>query len=238
MKNEKGIVSAVLGIFIGFIAISILVYWVIGRQTYVSDNSWLNTNMLKSVSSQTSGRTFGLKQYTDRNFGFSFWYPGNWEVREKPWTDKDKFPGSNVVKYLEVGPAGGIYVFEVSSPKGMITDNPGAEFLPPVNYSWDTADKTWMISWPEGNTSGQFVSTTTASTTVKTMSGLPMLAGTSRFHTSIIPLSKDKFVVVGDGGEAIADYLARTVTPIGGSIDSPEQSAVLKAEADAYAVQN
>ena len=143
-----------------------------------------------------------------------------------------------MVKYLEVGKAGDVYVFEVSSPKGMLTDNPGAAPLPPVNYSWNVADKTWMISWPEGTPSGKLASTTTATINKKTMSGLPMLPGTSRFNTSIIPLNSNKFVVVSDGGGVSADYLARTVTPIGGSIDSPEQSAVLKAEADAYAGQN
>ena len=73
---------------------------------------------------------------------------------------------------------------------------------------------------------------------MKTMSGLLMFWSPSRFDTSIIPLSPNKFVVVSDGGGAVADYLAKTVTPIGRSIDSPEQSAVLKAEAEAYTGQN
>jgi len=231
-------VSAVLGIFIGFIAISVLAYWVMGRQTYVSDNSWLNTNALKNIPAQTPGNVSGLKQYTDHDFGFSFWYPGNWEVREKLWTDKNKFPESNVMKYLEVGAAGNIYVFEVSSPKGMITDNPRAVPFPPINYFWNVADKIWMTSSPKESPLGQSGATTTASITRKTMSGLPMFPGTSRFHTSIIPLSPNKFIVVSDGGKVIADYLAKTVTLIGGSIDSPEQSAVLKAAADAYAGRN
>ena len=65
-----------------------------------------------------------------------------------------------------------------------------------------------------------------------------MFQGTSRFNTSIIPLNTNKFIVVSDGGGVVADYLAKTVTSIGRSIDSPEQSAVLKAEAEAYAGRN
>ncbi|HUX36160.1 MAG TPA: hypothetical protein VMV71_03975, partial [Candidatus Paceibacterota bacterium] len=131
-----------------------------------------------------------------------------------------------------------IYVFEVSSANGSITDYPGAAPFPPVNYFWDGIAKKWMVSWPEGNTSGQFVATTTADIVKKTMSGLPMLPSPSRFDTSIIPLSSNKFIVVSDGGGANAYYLAQTVTPIGGSVYSPEQNAALKEESDAYAGQN
>ena len=66
------------------------------------------------------------------------------------------------------------------------------------------------------------------------MSGLFIFGGMSRFDTSIIPLSPNKFVVVRDGGGANADYLAKTVTEIGGLVDS----RALQQEANAYAGQN
>ena len=232
MKNNQGYFSAITGIILGFIIISLFAFYVIGARRYLL-NIPADTNSL----SQYSNETFGLKQYTDHDFGFSFWYPGNWEVKEGTPPNAARFTKNKIVKYLRVGKEGMVYVFEVSSANGGITDYPGAAPFPPVNYYWDAAGKKWMVFWPEGNTAGQSAPATAAAIKRKTMSGLPMLESPSRFDTSIIPLGPDKFIVVSDGGGAVADYLARTVTPIGGSVYSPEQNAILKKEADAYAGQ-
>lgn len=229
--NNRGYFSAIIGIILGFIIITLMAFYVMGGRYIGFENS---VAPAQNGTSQYLNGTFGLKQYTDHNFGFSFWYPGNWDVREKTPTGISKFPGSKIVKYMRVGNEGNVYVYEISSGSAGITDNPDPAPFPPVNYSWDAAAKKWMVSWPQGTTADERATTTAAQLYDKTMSGLPIFRGTSRFDTNIIPLSSTKFVVISDGGGANADYLAKTVTPIGGSVNSPGQTATLKAEADAY----
>lgn len=235
MDNKKGYFSAITGIIIGFIIITLMAYFISGWRAPKSNIFGIDTvKNSGELGEKYSNGTFGLKQYADHDFGFSFWYPDNWNIREAPWTDANKFPGSKVVKYLKVGAEGNVYVFEVYSPKGIITDNPEAAPFPPVNYFWDTKTKTWMTSQPEDTSFEQSKATTTASVKGKTMSGLQIFAGNSRFDTSIIPINYNNFVVVSDGGGANADYLAKTVTLIGDSLNSPAQNEIMKEEADAY----
>lgn len=229
MKNRQGYFSAFTGIILGFIIISLFVFY--SMTVFYKEASYGGDNLVNKYQDPP----FGLKQYSDHDFGFSFWYPGSWEIKESATPYPGRFPNNKVIKYIRVGREGSIYVFEVSSANGSITDNPGAAPFPPVKYYWDAAGKKWMVSWPQGNTAGKLVADAVASTTARTMSGLPMFWSPSRFDTSIIPLSQNKFVVISDGGGVNAEFLAKTVTLIGGSIDSPEQTAVLKAEAAAYA---
>ncbi len=231
MKNRQGYFSALTGIILGFIIISLIAFYSV--TVFYKSASYSGDNLVNKYQDPT----FGLKQYSDHDFGFSFWYPANWEIKEGTAPNPGKFPKNKIVKYIRVGAEGNVYVFEVSSVNGSITDNPGPAPFPPINYFWDAAGKKWMVAWPEGNTMGQSSAPSPASTTARTMSGLFMFHSPSRFNTSIIPLSQNKFVVISDGGGANADFLAKTVTPIGGSIDSPGQTAALKAEAAAYAGQ-
>ena len=231
MKNRQGYFSAFTGIILGFIIISLIAFY--SMTIFYKGASYGGDELVNKYQDPT----FGLKQYSDHDFGFSFWYPGNWEIKEGVPPNPGKFPKNKIVKYIRVGAEGNVHVFEVSSANGSITDNPGPAPFPPINYFWDAAGKKWMVSWPEGNAMGQSAEPMPASTTVKTMSGLFMFHSPSRFNTSIIPLSQNKFVVISDGGGANAEFLAKTVTLIGGSIDSPGQTAVLKSEAAAYAGQ-
>jgi len=53
-----------------------------------------------------------------------------------------------------------------------------------------------------------------------------MFGGTSRFDTSIIPLSAENFVIVDDGGGANATPLAKTVVALDPSVATPDSAAV------------
>ncbi len=176
----------------------------------------------------------GMKKYTDTNFGFSFWYPDTWTVttpNNPPFGAQLK--SVTVVKSLGLQPAGqdypSIIVQEAHSTTRTITDTGGAGPIGPVTFYFDTTSHLWMTTPPEGDGA-----TKPADISVNTMGGLHMFGGTSRFDTTIVPLSADNFVVVGDGGAANATALTKTIVAADPSVAVPlsaaEQIKTIEAE--------
>jgi len=96
----------------------------------------------------------------------------------------------------------------------------------------------WMVRFPEGDGSGKPVEAKGIDLSRKTINGLPMVATGARFNTTIIPLSKTRFVVVQDGGgSGFTTQLAATVTATGGKVSAAAQAKVLQAEATAFKKQ-
>jgi len=181
--------------------------------------------------------TYGMSQYTDSIYGFSFWYPSALRVTATATDNDVNFPGGIAVETLQVGPVGGTSVVVVNSPTGSITDEP-ANHASPINqteYFYDSASGQWMVAFPQGTNGEGSSATTTANVSKTTISGLIMLPSGRRFDTTIIPLSTMRFLVVSDGGgSAFTSQLARTVAQTGASIDPSIQATALQEEEAAY----
>jgi hypothetical protein len=183
--------------------------------------------------------TYGMRQYTDQNYGFSFWFPAALSVVASAMNDDKLFPGGTTVQRVQIGSSGGVSIVVVSSPGSSITDEPTghASPIPQTRYFYDGKSRRWMVAYPEGSPDGSSsAAPKPADMSRTTMAGMPMLPSGRRFDTSIIPLSATRFLVVGDGGgSAFTQALARTVSPVGATIDPSTQSAALRALAAAAA---
>lgn len=187
-----------------------------------------------------SGKAYGLSRYADERYGFSFWYPSVLEIRARTDRDKTSFPGGLNVKTLQVGEPGAVSISVVISPKRTITDEPNGHASPigQTKYFYDARSKRWMVAFPEGSNVVGEGGSRPADISEKTMGGLLMLASGARFDATIIPLSTSLFLVVKDGGgSGYTKQLAKTIAPAGARIDPSTLSAVMKAEAEAYARQ-
>lgn len=198
--------------------------------------------LMRAVSAPAAAadETFGMRQYVDAKYHFSFWCPRALQVTATTGRDRRSFPGGLNVKTLDVGEPGGISVSVIVSPKQTITDEPNGHAAPigQTKYFYDAAADRWMVAFPEGNSLVREGATKPADVSKKTISGLPMLPSGARFDATIIPLSTTLFLVVKDGGgSAFTAQLARTVTLAGARISAATLSAALKAEADAYGKQ-
>jgi hypothetical protein len=187
-----------------------------------------------------SAASYGMSQYVDPAYGFSFWYPGALQITAAAASDAESFPGGVLVETVQVGSPGGVAVNVVNSPTGTITDEPNGHAAPhaQTRYFYDAAARQWMVAYPEGRDDGGNTATTAADISNKTIGGLPMLPSDARFDTTIIPLSPTRFIVVQDGGGSeFTNELAQTVAPAGATIDPAARSAALQAEAAAYKKQ-
>ncbi len=184
-------------------------------------------------------QTYGMSQYKDSKYGFSFWYPGALQITTTATQDSTSFPGGVAVETLQVGLGGGTSIIVVNSPTSTITDEPvnHASPIAQTKYFYDGVSKQWMVAYPEGTTSGGSVATTTANISKKTMSGLIMLPSGKRFDTTIIPLSTTQFLVISDGGgSSFTNQLAETVAQANAPTNALAQKTALQAEANAYSI--
>jgi hypothetical protein len=192
------------------------------------------------LAAASAAQTYGMKQFADKKYGFSFWYPASLKVTVTASNDDKSFPGGVLVETLQVGEPGGVAVRVVNSPQGAITDEPNGHAAPiaQTELFMDAAMQMWMLRFPEGDGSGKPVEAKGIDLSRKTINGLPMVATGARFNTTIIPLSKTRFVVVQDGGgSGFTTQLAATVTATGGKVSAAAQAKVLQAEATAFKKQ-
>jgi hypothetical protein len=184
--------------------------------------------------------TYGMSEYTDPAYGFSFWYPSALTITASTTNDATSFPGGIAVETLQIGSPGGVSIVVVNSPAKTITDEPSGHASPigQTKYFYDSASSEWMIAFPDSAQEGSARATTTADVSKATLSGLLMLPSGRRFDTTIIPLSTTRFLVVSDGGgSAFTPQLARTITLGTAAVDPSTQASALQAEANAYANQ-
>jgi hypothetical protein len=185
-------------------------------------------------------QTYGMTQFVDKNYGFSFWYPGSLKVTSTTSNDTTSFLGGTLVESLQVGDPGGVVLHVVNSPQGSITDEPKghAAPIPQTELFMDAAMQIWMLRYPEGDSAGKPVEPKAIDPSKKTIGGSPMVATGARFDTTIIPLSKTRFVVVQDGGgAAFTAELAATVATSGAKVSADVQAKALQAEAAAFKKQ-
>ncbi len=188
----------------------------------------------------SAAQTYGMKQFTEKKYGFSFWYPGSLKVTATANNDDKSFPGGVLVETLQIGEPGGVAVHVVNSPQGAITDEPNGHAAPiaQTELFMDAAMQIWMLRYPEGDDFGKPVEAKGVDLSKKTIGGLPMVATGARFDTTIIPLSKTRFIVVQDGGgAAFTNQLAATVAASGAKVSAAVQAKALQAAAAAIKKQ-
>ena len=192
------------------------------------------------LAAASAAQTYGMKQFVDKNYGFSFWYPGSLKVTATTSNDTASFPGGTLVESLQVGDPGGVLLHVVNSPQGTITDEPKghAAPIPQTELFMDAAMQIWMLRYPEGDSASKPVEPKAIDPSKKTIGGLPMVATGARFDTTIIPLSKTRFVVVQDGGGAgFTAELAVMVAAANAKVSAAVQTKALQAEAAAFKKQ-
>ncbi len=191
-----------------------------------------------SPTSTAPSETYGMSEYIDPTYGFSFWYPSALQVMATTTNNNSDFPGGVAVETLQVGSPGGVTIYVVNSPTSNITDE-SADHASPIaqaQYFYDSTSGKWMVDYPQGKNEGGSAATTTADVSKTTLSGLVMLPSGRRFDTTIIPLSTTRFLVIGDGGgSSFTPQLAETVAQPGASVNASAETDALQAEATAYA---
>lgn len=191
----------------------------------------------QKIATTQPANTYGMSEYTDPTYGFSFWYPSTLQITSKAMEDETAFPGGVAVETLQIGSLGGTSVVVVNSTTNTITDEPSNHASPiaQTKYTYNNTSGKWLVSFPEGQDGAGSGATTIADTSKTTMSGLFMLPSGKRFDTTIIPLSTTRFIVISDGGgSSFTSELAQTVSQVGASIDPTIEATVLQNEATAY----
>lgn len=227
-------------IIIWIAVIIVIIVAVLGWRYFIRQPAVTTPPLIKVSTSPAPVNTYGLNEYTDSMYGFSFWYPSALEITSANTEDSANFPGGVAVETLQVGSIGGTSIVVVNSPTSTITDEPSNHASPisQTEYFYDSASHQWMVAYPQGANGPGSGATTTANVSKTTMSGLIMLPSGKRFDTTIIPLSKTLFLVISDGGgSAFTNQMAETVAPTGAPVSASAQTAVLQAEAAAYANQ-
>ncbi len=191
----------------------------------------------------------GMSQYTDSDFGFSFWYPSGWVTKPAPSQQYIVLSGGTVVKTVVVGPANdpnnSIAIQEFTSSDLSITDNsdcgPADGCGKALTHYFDPSTHAWMT---QNHLFEGSISTNVANVSTNTIGGLHLLRGNARFGDDvIIPLSARNFLVVSsvEVGTIQIGSLAKTITASDPSVATPvsasEQIKAIQAEAKAYGVQ-
>ncbi len=194
-------------------------------------------------SSSLGGGTFvavsGMKNYTDSDFGFSFWYPSSWSVN----TGNAQY-GNTTVKRLGIYPLNqpdlGVYLDEVIPSDRSIGVGNSAKSGMVEKYYFDASAHTWMYSHTdESGIQGDKVFTGPANVSTNTMGGLHMFTGAGTFGENIaVPLSATRFVVSEVTGENNPLQLVKTIVATDPSVATPvsasQQREIIQAEKDDY----
>jgi hypothetical protein len=267
MKSPRGFVwLPALLVILGILVVSGGTYWYVHSQKSTSQVSivQLASTTVQTQSSTPVSQTVsvsGMSEYTDSNFGFSFWYPSSWTVsidRSIPSGFYASLSGDTYQRLVlnDGGSQFYMYIDEVNSSNQSI-DVPATEgTMGCVNaggcntllYYFDAGVHAWMLTNPthtgqSGKDGSEFsIATTTqlADVSQNTMGGLHMLSAGDKYGQIIIPLSADRFVVL-IGEQAVNTPLAKTIVATDPSVATPvsaaQQVQVIQAEQQAYANQ-
>jgi hypothetical protein len=200
---------------------------------------------------QTAISVPGMAQYTDVSFGFSFWYPATWTVKEEIYDNASSpYSGGSVVKSLAVSPPeterlDPIHLREfVSSDKDVIDSSqraPSEEAPYSIRYFFDEEQHLWMAE-TKMEPADKWSLPKAADISDNTMGGLHLFSGTARFGAdTIIPLSAKEFVIA-DNANAGDDQarLAATIVALDPAVADPvskdEQVDTIRAEGVLFGV--
>jgi hypothetical protein len=205
----------------------------------------------------------GMSEYTDSNFGFSFWYPSGWTVQPQAVSNANAYSyysSGTIQKELLVSNPDtslkhqNILVEEYNSPQGGVTipvQQVSCACGPTdaTTYYFEATDHAWfVVDYDSNSDSNLTMATDYADVSQNTMGGLHMLhyywGGTLTSGVPVvIPLSAQNFVIVDGTGDDWAGppnpiLLANTITATDPSVATPvsaaQQVQVIQAEQQAY----
>ena len=191
----------------------------------------------------------GMRQYVDKSFGFSFWYPATWKIPLNQGvsdpTEDGWFRGGQILKELRIinpaasgenGQPPGVVLREVRAPGGL-TELGASRSASPVGvdqkYFFSARTHRWIYSQLSELPSGEPPATYPAKITRRTMGGLPIFMGAERHAAEVIvPLDASRFLAISTmdpGGDDNQTYLADTVVATNPSLGK-RASAHVQAE--------
>ncbi len=180
------------------VVIIILAILVIGGGIY-----YFNKCTGPSCEKIDDGKVMGWVKYSNAQFGYSFYYPESWKVTED----------AKGVSFQGMGTAGDkIVVTEVTGDAVKDSDTKFGN----VVYFYDGASNTWKVTGTATlkGAKAPIKGVQKVTPLFTTASNIPVLEGTRRSKTNIIPLSADKFLVINitGVGTAVLDPLTKTIT--------------------------
>lgn len=221
-------------------------------QTNTSTNSTNPTNTASTTTQTTVTTTSsisvsGMSKYTDTDFGFSFWYPSGWTVTPASLDSNEVArliklsgagAGAKTLKTLQISNGKDtIYLQEIESASGIQIFGQNND----SKIYFDGATHQWMeYNVPEskaGNPGATY--TNEADISIETMGGLLVI------WDAIIPLSKDRFIIVGPNYSdsrywnkiPFIQTIVATDPTIATPVSTAEQIKIIQAAKDAYAGQ-
>ena len=137
-----------------WIVVCILVIVIVAAVFFLLNHG--TSSQIKIPISTVPGNTYGMSQYIDSTYGFSFWYPSALQIITSNTQDSTSFPDGVAVETLQVGSMGGTSVIVVNSPTSTITDEPANHASPisQTEYFYDNTSKKWMVAYPQGKDTG------------------------------------------------------------------------------------
>lgn len=195
----------------------------------------------------------GMSEYTDADFGFSFWYPSGWNVMSTTTTirsltetsgDVTAGPqGSIVLKTLAVSnDAKTIYIEEIVSPMGIYWAD-GCRYCQESEY-FSTSTHQWLHEiltngGSQSDPSYKLITSIVQRDSMKfTMGGLPFLNIYTDENTAMtIALTTSEFIMGYPDAGSLLKTIVATDSPVATPVSAAQQIATIQAEKDAYAGQ-
>lgn len=192
------------------------------------------------TKSQAAISVPGMTQYTDTDFGFSFWYPSSYNVRSIPETGEIIVSGSGNKIYIQKVTSSDLS-YKIKATACGTCDK--------KTYYFDTVKHLWMFSRTDvlaGDYSPAWGGVP-ANISNNTMGGLHILKGQDKSLNVIIPLSARNFLSISDAAGWIGDPyedakllgLTKTIVATDPSVATPvsiaEQNKIIQAEATVFA---
>jgi len=145
MKNKHGKIGTWALVVLALLVVGSGAYFLIHPQTS-------SPTGIATTTQPVTANAYGMVQYIDPDFGFTFWYPSSWQILKATMKDTTSFPGGTLVKTLQVGPAGGVTISVVNSTAQTITDEQRSHASPigQTKYFYNSAAQQWMVAYPEG----------------------------------------------------------------------------------------
>ena len=186
-----------------------------------------------SEPSQVSVSVPGMSQYTDSDFGFSFWYPSGWRVTKH-------HSGSDPSSYFEIlivdeQTASNISILEMDDKSGGLEATGCGTCMEKAYF--DAVRKTWMLDTNDftgGSNPTRVHVVSTVDVSSQTMGGLPIFWGDT------VGVNAHTFLQIGSVSKDVSK-LIKTIVASNPSVATPvslaKQKVIIEAEQKAYAEQ-
>ena len=178
----------------------------------------------------------GMEKYTDPDFGFSFWYPSNYNVRSVGENGEIIISGNdNEIVIRKITSSDLSYKIKVGA----------CGTCEPKTYYFDTTKHLWMYSVSSSANYAPASGGQPADISRNTMGGLHIFSGQDKQLTVIIPLSARNFLSITDSAGwtgapfsdskllSLVNTIVATDPSVATLVSATEQIKTIQAEKDA-----